>query len=301
MVAAAALAAPVGQAAEIASGLSANEGAASLSGISARVVVLSRFALDGGAMHGIVPRPLWERVHVPDANNRIALVARALLVDHVPSGARTLIDVGLGQRWSDKERGIYAIEEGPDAHDVLAREGIDPASITHVLLTHLHWDHAGGLLRGRQGDARELAFPKAEHVVSRGAMRRAKSPSDKDAGSFRDDDLAHFLKKARIRESIPGEPLAPGVTADASSGHTDGLLVARVRARDDGPPLAFPTDLVPTRSHLKPSWIAAYDERPSISVDEKKALFAKLAEERGGVVFYHDPDAVVAWAREGAG
>src|SRR5512140_2872923 len=108
------------------------------SGVTVRAVVVSSFALDGGAMHGIIPRALWQRTHKPDEQHRIPLVARALVVDHAPSGSRTIIDLGMGQRWTDLERKRYALAKGPEVPDALREAGIDPDTITHVLLTHLH-------------------------------------------------------------------------------------------------------------------------------------------------------------------
>jgi glyoxylase-like metal-dependent hydrolase (beta-lactamase superfamily II) len=265
-----------------------------MSGITVRTVVLSRFALDGGAMHGIVPRLLWERVHPADAKHRIPLAARALVVDHAPSGARTLIEAGMGQRWTEKERGLYDLAPGPDAPEALQAAGVDPETITHVVLTHLHWDHAGGLVRADGS----LAFPRAEHVVGEAALAHARHPDQKDRGSFRPDDVDLLLREGRVRVVREGEGLAPGVLgARVSHGHTEGLLIPLVDGRDDGPPLAFPTDLVPTRSHLKPSWVMAYDNRPALSVTEKEALFADLSRTGGGLVLYHDPEAATAWPR----
>lgn len=261
-------------------------------GVAVRAVVLSRFALDGGAMHGIVPRVLWERVHRPDAQHRIALVARALVVSDATSGARTLIELGMGQRWSDKERRIYDLSPGPDAPGALAAAGIDPETITHVVLTHLHWDHAGGLVRADGA----LAFPRAEHVVGEACLAHASHPSEKDAGSFRPADLALLLREARVRRWREGDPLAPGMIGRLSHGHTEGLVIPWIAARDDGPPLAVPTDLVPTRSHLKPSWIMAYDTLPATTAAEKRALFDDLAQVGGGVLLYHDPEVEAAWA-----
>jgi glyoxylase-like metal-dependent hydrolase (beta-lactamase superfamily II) len=261
-------------------------------GVTVRAVVLSRFALDGGAMHGIVPRVLWERVHTPDARHRIPLVARALVVDHAPSGARTLIELGMGTRWSDKERGIYDLAPGPDAPGALAAAGIDPETVTHVVLTHLHWDHAGGLLR----DDGSLAFPRAEHVVGEACLAHAQHPSEKDAGSFRPADVAILLREGRVRRWREGDPLAPGMAGRLSQGHTEGLVMPWIAARDDGPPLVVPTDLVPTRSHLKPGWVMAYDNQPATSAAEKRALFEELGRAGGGVALYHDPEVEAAWA-----
>jgi glyoxylase-like metal-dependent hydrolase (beta-lactamase superfamily II) len=263
-----------------------------MSGVTVRAVVLSRFALDGGAMHGIVPRVLWERVHRPDARHRIALVARALVVSDAGSGARTLIELGMGTRWSEKERSIYDLAPGPDAPGALAAAGIDPETITPVVLTHVHWDHAGGLVR----EDGALAFPRAEHVVGEACLAYAAHASDKDAGSFRPADIALLLREGRVRRWREGEPLAPGMTGRLSHGHTEGLVIPWIAARDDGPPLAMPTDLVPTRSHLKPGWVMAYDNQPATSAVEKRALFEALGRVGGGVALYHDPEVEAAWA-----
>jgi glyoxylase-like metal-dependent hydrolase (beta-lactamase superfamily II) len=262
------------------------------SGITVRTFVLSRFALDGGAMHGIVPRPLWERVHTPDAKNRIALVARSMLVDCARSGARVLVELGMGQRWSAKERAIYAIEGEDEPREILRRSGVDPDTITHVVLTHTHWDHAGGVTRADG----ELAFPRAEHVISEACLAHGTHPSEKDAGSFRAEDVEAVLASGRARLWREGDPLAPGLDGRISNGHTEGLVIPIVRARDDGPPLAFPADLIPTRSHLKLTWGMAYDNEPVTVAREKRALIEDLARTGGGIALYHDPLIEAAWA-----
>jgi hypothetical protein len=197
------------------------------SGVTVRTIVLSRFALDGGAMHGIIPRVLWQRAHKPDDKHRIPLVARGVVVDHAPSGSRTLIEVGMGQRWSERERGFYDLAPGPDAPEVLREAGVDPDTITHVVLTHLHWDHAGGL---RTSDG-ALAFPKAEHVVGERCLAHAEHPAEKDAGSFHPDDIAFLLREGRVRRWREGEPLAPGMSGRISNGHTEGLIIPDRGAR----------------------------------------------------------------------
>jgi len=265
-------------------------------GVTVRALILSSFALDGGALHGVVPKPLWERVHPADAQNRVPLVARALLVDHAASGARTLIELGAGQRWSPKERAIYAFAAGPDVPELLRAEGVDPDTVTHVVLTHLHWDHAGGLVLS--GDEPRLAFPRAEHVLSRACLAHAEQPSEKDAGSFRPADLALLRSAGTIRLWDEGSPLAPGVVGRLAQGHTEGQIIPWILGRDDGPPLVVPTDLIPTRSHLKPGWVMAYDNQPAVTAAEKRALLSELAAIGGGVVLYHDPLVEAAWARD---
>lgn len=260
--------------------------------VTVRTLVLSSFALDGGAMHGVVPRTLWERVHPADARHRIRLVARAVLVEHAASGARVLIELGLGQRWTEKERGIYAIDQGPEVPSALAAAGVDPATITHVILTHLHWDHAGGVLL-RNGLP---AFPRAEHVVAAECLDYAARPAGKDQGSFRADDIKAVLGHPKLRRWREGDTLAPGVVGCLAGGHTEGQLIPIIPGRLDGPPLAVPTDLIPTRSHLSPKWVMAYDNHPVVTVEEKKRLIDQMARIGGGVVLYHDPLVEVGWA-----
>ncbi len=255
-----------------------------------RSIILSSFALDGGAMHGIVPRPLWERIHTPDSKNRIPLVARSLLVENESSGYRILFELGAGTCWTEKERSIYAIAEGADPPSILQAQGIDPATITHVLLTHLHWDHAGGLFTQIQPNSEPiLSFPKAEYIVSEASLKRALHPGEKDSGSFRARDIEHWHKSAKIRTWTLGQELLPGILGRISSAHTEGLLIPFIPERDNGPPLAFPTDLIPTRSHLKIHWGMAYDNHPLSLAEEKRNLISDLAHCKGCIVLYHDP------------
>ena len=174
-------------------------------------------------------------------------------------------------------RGITNVREVDDA---LAEAGVAAQDVRTIVLTHLHWDHAGGLCRADGS----LAFPRAEHVIGAACLAHARSPAEKDAGSFRAPDVDLLLREGKVRLWQEGDPLAPGLTAYLSRGHTEGLLIPLVEARDDGPPLAFPTDLVPTRSHLKPTWVMAYDNQPVVSVAEKRALFADLGRKCGGLV-----------------
>ncbi|MBI4700203.1 MAG: MBL fold metallo-hydrolase [Deltaproteobacteria bacterium] len=264
-----------------------------------RAIRLSDFALDGGAMHGVVPKVLWSAVHAADERNRIALAARALLVDLPACGARLLVDTGLGAAWGPKQREIYAIAApARDAPSALREAGVDPETITHVLLTHLHWDHAGGTVLRRGGEL-DLAFPRAEHIAGRRCLEHARRPSDKDAGSFRQADLELLAARARLRLWETGEPLVPGIEGRECSGHCPGMIVPLVRERDDGPPLAVAADLIPTRSHLRHNWVMAYDNEPLLSLREKRALLEELAAIGGGVLLYHDPEVEAAWCRSG--
>lgn len=248
-------------------------------------------------MHGAVPKVLWERIHPADAANRIALVARVGVVEDRATGALVLVDTGAGQRWTTKERRHHALEEGPELPDALRAAGLDPAAVTHVVLTHLHWDHAGGLACTDPADgSAQLAFPDAEHVVSEVCLRHATAATTREAVGLAAGLRELLLTRARLRVYRPGEPLAPGLEGRLVGGHTDGHIVPLARHRDDGPPLAFPTDLVPTRSHLRAAWVMGYDAHPHALAEEKRALFEELATMGGGVCLYHDPEVEAAWA-----
>lgn len=245
-------------------------------------------------MHGAVPKLLWQRFHPADADNRIRLVARVAAVEDRAAGTLVLVDTGTGNRWSSKERRHHALEEGPDLPDVLRAAGLDPEAVTHVLLTHLHWDHAGGL--ALSGEPARLAFPKAEHVVSEPCLRQATADTTREAVGLAAGLRELLLSQAKLRLYRPGDALAPGLTGRLVGGHTEGHILPFAMDREDGPPLAFPTDLAPTRSHLRASWVMGYDAHPHQLAEEKQALFDELATMGGGVCLYHDPEVVAAWA-----
>jgi glyoxylase-like metal-dependent hydrolase (beta-lactamase superfamily II) len=250
-------------------------------------VVATRFALDGGAMFGVVPRPAWSRAHAPDAQNRIALVARVLVVTSARHGYRALLDVGLGDAWTDRERELYALDNValPDA---LTRAGVAPESITDVVLSHLHWDHAGGL--ATRGDAPDApprsALPRARLHVGAAHLAWAERAAAKDRGSFRAPELEQ-ARAAAARRIEAGEVL-PGLWAHRSEGHTAGLLVFELRG--GGARVVFPADLLPTRSHARPAWGMAYDNFPLTVADEKATLVADCAADGALIALEHDPD-----------
>jgi glyoxylase-like metal-dependent hydrolase (beta-lactamase superfamily II) len=253
-------------------------------------VETGRFALDGGAMFGVVPKPLWEKTNPPDEKNRITLAARALLLRG--EGRTVLIDTGNGGKFNEKLRTIYRIESaGTDLLTSLARYGVTSGDVTDVILTHLHFDHAGGSTTLVDGEA-VPTFPRARYYVQEEHWRAAHVPTERDRASFFPDDYLP-LRNSGVLEFTGGEgEIIPGVSVRLVHGHTAALQCPLIR--DGRTTLFYCADLVPTTSHLLLPWIMAYDLRPLVTLEEKRRLLAQAADEDWILFFEHDPQVAAA-------
>jgi glyoxylase-like metal-dependent hydrolase (beta-lactamase superfamily II) len=260
-------------------------------------VVDAWFALDGGAMFGVVPRPLWERKIAPDARNRIRLACRCLVAVDRDARRVVLVDDGVGDRWDAKRADIYAIDRSGGGIDAgLARLGLSRESVTDVILTHLQFAHAGGTTRRRPDGQLELSFPRAMHHVQRRSWQLAHAPSEKDVPSFRPDDF-ELLQHSNLLHLVEGDArLFPDVEIIASEGHTAGQQIPRFHG--DGTHVTFCGDVIPTHAHLRPSWVMAYDVLPVTTLEEKKVLLAEALEDDGVLAFEHDPFMAACRLRE---
>ena len=254
-------------------------------------------ALDGGAMFGVVPRPLWERALAPDARNRVELALRCMLV--VDGDRRILVDDGAGTRWDGKHRDMYGVGEASQLDAELSRAGVSRDDVTDVVLTHLHFDHAGGTTRLEAGEPR-LSFPNATYHLQRRHWKWAHQPSDKDRGSFRAQDFALLENSGRLHLLEGDTELYPGVHLFVSEGHTVGLQLVRVEG--EASTLVFCGDLVPTTAHLRPSWVMAYDLYPVTIIEEKRQLLAQAVEDGWTLFMEHDPKVAACTVKDdGAG
>jgi glyoxylase-like metal-dependent hydrolase (beta-lactamase superfamily II) len=254
-----------------------------------------RFALDGGAMFGVVPRSLWEKPHPPDERNRITMAARALLL--VGEGRRILIDTGNGSKFSEKFRSIYRIEGGDsELRSSLARHNVQPDEITDVILTHLHFDHAGGSTV-RAGENVVPAFPNARYYVQRAQYEAAMNPTERDRASFFLEDY-QILKAEGPLELTEGEgEILPGIEVKVFDGHTTALQAPFIT--DGRTSLLFCADLIPLAAHVALPWIMAYDLRPLVTLEEKRRTLEAAAEEGWILYFEHDPVQVSARVKRG--
>ena len=258
-------------------------------------VETGEFALDGGAMFGVVPKSLWEKLHPPDERNRITMAARALLL--VGDGRNVLIDTGNGSKFGEKLRSIYRIETGgPSLSSSLARYNLRPDDITDVILTHLHFDHAGGSTV-RIGETVVPAFPNARYYVQRAQYEAALHPTERDRASFLPEDF-RVLGEEGLLEFTEGEgEVLPGIQVKVFHGHTSALQAPCIS--DGRTTLLFCSDLIPLAAHVSLPWIMAYDLRPLVTLEEKRRTLEAAAEEGWLLFFEHDP--VQVSARVGRG
>ena len=245
--------------------------------------------LDGGAMFGVVPKPLWERRIAPDARNRIPLALRCLLVEH-PDGL-VLVDTGIGNKESAKFHDIYGVENagetGPTRlEDALSAIGYRPGDVRWVVNTHLHFDHAGGNTVRRPDGSVELAFPEATYVIQRRELDFAAHPNERTQASYLPPNFAPVAASPRIR-LVDGETeVLPGILCLPTPGHVPHHQ--SIVVRDGGEAACFLGDIVPTAAHLPAAWIMGYDLEPMVTLATKKALLARAAREEWQLVFEHD-------------
>lgn len=264
-------------------------------GLLAEPVLEARFGLDGGAMFGIVPRPLWERTNPADEANRIEMSSRCLLLRH-PTAGNVLVDTGMGHKWDQKGRHIYKIRHEDDQlgqlglQAGLARLGLALEDIDHVVLTHLHFDHAGGLTRWDEQQRPVPVFgPKTQYHLLREHWSWANSPTERDAGSFHKEDFA-FLEDNSLGQLhlVEGwSEIFEGVTLIPRYGHTTAMACVKVDAQDGT--MLYLADLIPTVGHLKIPYVMGYDLRPVVTCREKREILSEAARNHWRLCFEHDP------------
>ena len=245
------------------------------------------FRLDGGAMHGVVPKTIWSRLVSCDELNRVEYATNCLLVES--GGRRTLIETGNGDKFPEKEREIYGIDHDRSVEKNLRAAGVEPQSIDFVVMTHLHFDHSGGATRRTAGGRVEPVFARARHVIQRGELDDATHPHERNRASYLAENIAPLVD-ASLVQLVDGEAeFAPGLRVIPTPGHTahhQSVLI------DDGHghKALFLGDVVPTSLHLKLPFIMAFDLDVVATLETKRHLLARAVDERWLVIFGHDKD-----------
>jgi glyoxylase-like metal-dependent hydrolase (beta-lactamase superfamily II) len=247
------------------------------------------FRLDGGAMFGVVPKVLWSRTNPADENNRISMAMRALYAEG--NGHRLVIDSGAGTNFGAKMLNNYVIRaEGLRAS--LQRAGIDADAVTDAVATHLHFDHAGGFTyRSETGEIR-LSLPRAVHHIQRSQWEAALRPSEKDRASFFPEYLVPIERAGLLALADGAVEIYPGVTLIPTDGHTHGHQVVLISTPAGN--LLYCGDLIPLASHVNLPYIMAYDHFPLKTLEEKRHILGRAADEGWILFFEHDPAIVAA-------
>lgn len=245
------------------------------------------FALDGGAMFGVVPKILWSRTNPADEANRIDMALRVLLLQG--DGKTILIDTGMGDKYDNRTKSIYKLDHSKfTLLSSLAKRGLKPEDITHIIQTHLHFDHCGGLVTQAEDSSLRPTFPNAKVYVQKENLNWARNPTEKDRASYLKNDWEPIVAEGLLEEiDGPGE-IMPGIELMIFNGHTRAQQLPHIHD-DAGNHVFFSADLFPTRAHVPLPYIMGYDNFPLTTLEEKRALVPRAYEENWLLFFEHDP------------
>lgn len=259
-------------------------------------IELGEFWVDGGAMFGTVPKVQWQEKTEVDALNRIRLKNRSLLIKG--NNRIILVDTGCGDKFADakESESLGVLQPGMDINLLLSGFELDCYQITDVILTHLHYDHAGGATKIVQS-AIEPTYPNARYWVQSEQWEQACNPHERDMGSFIPADFRPLMEAGQL-ELVDGSiTLCDGLELMVTYGHT--MAQQHVLVHDPVQPLFFCADLIPTVAHVPVSWHMAYDNKPLDLFPEKDYFLRKAIRENWLLFFEHDPDIAAATVKEG--
>ena len=262
----------------------------------------TEFRLDGGAMFGVVPRVLWERVCPPDELNRVRLNMNCVFVD--TGKEKILIETGIGEKWSEKETRMYGIfRDKPFAETLYEKSGARPEDITIVVNTHLHFDHAGGNtvlecgMRSAECGIEESTrnpksaipipqFPNARYFVSKSELEHAQNPHERDRASYLPENWQPLIESGQLEPKPDDYEVVDGLRMQTIQGHSKTMQTWRLDR--DGQTVYGFADLIPTRHHLALPWIMGYDLYPAETLEFKKSVLPRAVHENWTCIFYHD-------------
>lgn len=260
-----------------------------------RTIETGQFALDGGAMFGTVPKVLWDKQIPSDESNRIPMALRTLLIQG--NGRNMLIDTGMGHKWDEKQQGMYNLSFEKYTLDKSLRSiGLAESDITDVILTHLHFDHAGGATK-KEGTELIPNFPNATYYVQKKNYDWAINPNERERASYLSQNFEPLKQHGRLEFIEGDEEFLPGIKAWTTDGHTIGMQCVQIV--DSSQSVVYCADLIPTSAHLPTPWIMGYDIQPLVILEEKKRFLRQALDENWILFFEHDPEVESCSIQEG--
>ena len=247
-------------------------------------IVENSFKIDGGAMFGVVPKIIWEKLTLPDEKNRVKLDLNLLLVKS--ENKNILIDAGMGDALSEKQKKIYDIEKPSDMERKLSELDLTPEDIDLVILTHLHADHAGGVVKIDESGKKVCRFPNARHIVQIKEWNDAMSPDERTSATYFTENLK-LLEESNLLELIEGkDEVAKGIKVTPTGGHTPGHQAILIE--DGENKILCPGDIIPSTSHLKIPYVASVDLFPQQIMAQKRKFLDMCINDGWLLAFDHD-------------
>ena len=252
--------------------------------------------LDGGAMFGPVPRPMWEKKIAPDAKNRIPLGTNCILVE--TDYGRVLMDLGLGNKIAEKQAAILDYGAQDQLQTNLAARGLTPADIDHVIMSNCDYDHLGGATWRNPDGLIVPTFPNATYHIHKTEWEDLTNPFERAKGTYLRDNWEAVERAGQVKLVEHDGELLPGISIFHTGGHTRGHVAVQVESQGEG--AVYLGDLMPSRHHLNPLWVMAYDNFPLTSIEQRGSWTRTLAERDWWLLFYHDVDLGAGrWDRDG--
>jgi len=244
------------------------------------------FKLDGGAMFGVVPKSIWNKLNPADENNMCNWAMRCLLVE---SGDRlVLIDNGLGNKQDEKFFSHYFLNGDDTLQKSLNKNGFKEEDVTDVFLTHLHFDHCGGSIkRNNDKTGYEPAFPNATYWSNEKHWATATHPNAREKASFLKENILPIQESGKLRFLKDGEELIPGFTNFFVYGHTEAMMLPIIKYKNRR--VVYCADLIPSAGHIPVPYVMAYDMNPLITLEEKSKFLNEAVKKDDILFFEHDP------------
>jgi len=243
------------------------------------------FKLDGGAMFGVVPKSMWNKLNPADDNNMCTWAMRSLLIED--GNKLILVDTGIGNKQDDKFFGHYYLHGDDSLQSSLAKKGFSVDDITDVILTHLHFDHCGGSII-REGEKLIPAFKNATYWSNQQHWNTATMPNDREKASFLKENILPIQESGQLKFiDVQTQEFSAEIKIRQVFGHTEAMMLPQINYK--GKQIVFMADLLPSAAHIPVPFVMAYDMFPLTTLNEKKSFLTEAVENDYVLFFQHDP------------